>query len=78
MPHTIRANGRRRAVEAFQDVGQGIVTRQGGDPLLRGSGRLLPTRARPRPSGGDGQHPSSPYADMQPPCSSCEGQGNCT
>ena len=29
MPHTIRANGRRRAVEAFQDVGQGIVTRQG-------------------------------------------------
>lgn len=74
MPHTIRANGRRRAVEAFQDVGQGIVTRQGGDPLLRGSGRLLPTRARPRPPGGDGPHSSSPYAEMQPRCPAYEGQ----
>jgi hypothetical protein len=52
MPHTVRVNGRRRAVEACQDVGQGIVTLQGGDPLLRGSGRHLPTRARARPSGG--------------------------
>ncbi len=38
MPHTVRVNGRRRAVEACQDVGQGIA-------LLRGSGRHLPTRA---------------------------------
>lgn len=45
MPHTVRVNGRRRAVEACQDVGQGIA-------LLRGSGRHLPTRARARPSGG--------------------------
>jgi len=35
-PTAIRANGRRRPVEAFRGVGQGIVTRKGGDPLFAG------------------------------------------
>ena len=63
MPLATRVNGRRRPVEAFQDVGQGIVTACGGDPLLRGSGRLLPTRARPRPSGGVASQQLRSYAN---------------
>ena len=47
-----RENDIRSAVGTFRPSGQGIVTRRAETRSSRGSGRLLPTRARPRPPGG--------------------------